>query len=121
MRQRHDLRAGLRIIHARMYAGKYCREGCLVAADSSNHRVQILRNCDGIYPCTIGSYESGACQFHYPSGVAFDVAGHIAVVNYQNHRLHVLRNSDGAYVRNLRALNGTSMNRSIWGFDAVCL
>jgi hypothetical protein len=55
-------------------------EGNLVVADYGNHRVQVLRYSDGAHVRTIGSQGAGAGQFQYPTGVAFDAAGHIVVV-----------------------------------------
>ena len=50
---------------------------------------------------TIGSFGSGAGQFNYPFGVAFDGAGHIVVADRGNNRLQVLRYSDGCHVRTI--------------------
>jgi DNA-binding beta-propeller fold protein YncE len=44
---------------------------------------------------------AGAGQFQGPTGVAFDAAGHIVVVDFLNHRVQVLRYSDGAHVRTI--------------------
>jgi len=75
-------------------------EGNLVVADYGNDRVQVLRYSDGTHLLTIGSLGTGAGQFIGPSGVAFDAAGHIIVVQ-ANHRVQVLRYSDGAPVRTI--------------------
>ncbi len=48
-----------------------------------------------------GSIDGEFCQFYSPSGVAFDAAGHIVVVEYGLHRVQVLRYSDGAHVRTI--------------------
>ncbi len=61
--------------------------------------MQVLRYRDGAHVRTIGSPGEGAGQFQYPSGVAFDAAGHIVVVEQCNHRVQVLRYSDGTHVR----------------------
>ena len=50
---------------------------------------------------TIDSQGSGAGQFSYPRGVAFDSAGHIIVADMWNHRVQVLRYSDGSHVRTI--------------------
>jgi tripartite motif-containing protein 71 len=63
--------------------------------------VQVVRYRDGTHVRTIGSKGAGAGQFLYPTGVAFDGAGHIVVVDRDNHRVQVLRYSDGAHVRTL--------------------
>jgi DNA-binding beta-propeller fold protein YncE len=63
--------------------------------------VQVLRYSDGAHVRTIGSKGVGAGQFQYPTGVAFDAAGHIVVVEQDNHRVQVLRYSDGAHVRTI--------------------
>jgi len=80
-------------------------EGNLVVADGNNHRVQVLRYSDGTHLRTIGSRSrsrgGGAGQFNNPSGVAFDAAGHIVVVDWGNHRVQVLRYSNGAHVRTI--------------------
>jgi DNA-binding beta-propeller fold protein YncE len=73
----------------------------VVVADWGNHRVQVLRYRDGAHVRTFGSKGAGAGQFQYPTGVAFDAAGHIVVVEYGNHRVQVLRYSDGAHVRTI--------------------
>jgi tripartite motif-containing protein 71 len=51
----------------------------------------------GGYTCSCCG--SGAGQFSHPSGIAFDVAGHIVVVEFGNRRVQVLRYTDGAHVR----------------------
>jgi DNA-binding beta-propeller fold protein YncE len=60
-----------------------------------------MRYSDGTHLRTIGSYGSGAGQFQYPVGVAFDAAGNIVVVEQDNHRVQVLRYSDGAHLRTI--------------------
>jgi DNA-binding beta-propeller fold protein YncE len=50
---------------------------------------------------TIGSAGTGDGQFLWPSGVAFDAAGHIVVIEKDNNRVQVLRYSDGAHVRTI--------------------
>ncbi len=50
---------------------------------------------------TIGSLGSGAGQFKYPYGVAFDGAGNIVVADCNNHRVQVLSYSDGSHVRTI--------------------
>jgi DNA-binding beta-propeller fold protein YncE len=59
------------------------------------------RTSDDPHHNGVGSQGAGAGQFQYPSGVAFDAAGHIVVVEYNNHRVQVLRYSDGAHVRTI--------------------
>jgi sugar lactone lactonase YvrE len=79
-------------------------EGNLVVADHGNHRVQVLRYRNGAHVRTIGRYgavPAGAGQFNCPTGVAFDAAGHIVVVDLNNHRVQVLRYSDGTHVRTI--------------------
>jgi tripartite motif-containing protein 71 len=66
-----------------------------------NHRVQILRYRDGAHVRFIGSKGAGAGQFNCPTGVAFDAAGHIVVVEDGNDRVQVLHYSDGAHVRTI--------------------
>ena len=61
----------------------------------------MLRYSDGTHLRTIGSEGEGAGQFQSPTGVAFDAAGHIVVVEQWNHRVQVLRYSDGAHVRTI--------------------
>ncbi len=63
--------------------------------------MQVLRYSDGAHVCTIGSPGAGAGRFQVPTGVAFDAAGHIVVVENGNHRVQVLRYSDGAHVRTI--------------------
>ncbi len=62
---------------------------------------ETLRYSDGAHVRTIGSAGAGAGLFQRPSGVAFDAAGHIVVVEIDNHRVQVLRYSDGAHVRTI--------------------
>jgi sugar lactone lactonase YvrE len=45
-----------------------------------------------------GSASSKSADCQNPSGVAFDAAGHIFVVELGSHRVQVLRYSDGAHV-----------------------
>ena len=66
----------------------------------SPKQVQRLHSV-GAHLRTIGSCGSGAGQFLEPSGVAFDAAGHIVVVDQGNDRVQVLRYSDGAHVRTI--------------------
>jgi DNA-binding beta-propeller fold protein YncE len=61
----------------------------------------VLRYSDGAHVRTIGSEGAGAGQFRWPSGVAFDAAGHIVVIDRGNNRVQVLRYSDGAHVRTI--------------------
>ena len=63
--------------------------------------MQVVRYRDGKHLRTIGSEGAGAGQFSLPTGVAFDAAGHIVVVECGNDRVQVLRYSDGAHVRTL--------------------
>jgi DNA-binding beta-propeller fold protein YncE len=81
-------------------------EGNLVVADYTNHRVQVLRYSDGAHIRNIGREGTGfglliAGRFQYPTGVAFDAAGHIIVVDAANTRVQVLRYSDCAHVRTI--------------------
>jgi DNA-binding beta-propeller fold protein YncE len=80
-------------------------EGNLVVADYTNHRVQVLRYSDGAHIRNIGREGTGfglfPGEFQYPTGVAFDAAGHIVVVDAADTRVQVLRYSDGAHIRTI--------------------
>jgi DNA-binding beta-propeller fold protein YncE len=91
-------------------------EGNLVVADYTNHRVQVLRYSDGAHIRNIGREGTGAGffagQFQHPTGVAFDAAGQIVVVDATDTRVQVLRYSDGAHVRTI-GIKGSGGNISV--------
>jgi len=75
-------------------------EGNLVVADCSKNRVQVLRYSDGAHVRTIvkkSKKRTRSSKFKGPTGVAFDAAGHIVVVE-RNYGVAVMRYSDGAYL-----------------------
>jgi DNA-binding beta-propeller fold protein YncE len=83
-------------------------DGNLVVAEHCNDLVQVLRYSDGTQLRTIGTAGRGAGQFRHPSGVSFDAAGHIVVIEAgtnqsldPQNRVQVLRYSDGAHVRTI--------------------
>ena len=110
------------------YISRTCNRGCdvfdtqinmrlkLLVADSGNHRVQVLRCSNGAHLRTIGSQGSGAGQFRYPQGVAFDSVGHIIVADMKNYRVQVLRYIDGSHVRTMGSKgSGNGQFSSPWG------
>lgn len=67
-------------------------DGCIVIADSNNHRLQVLTP-SGAIQATIGSDGS---QFKYPIDVAIHHNGRVFVTEHINHRVQVL-NADFSY------------------------
>jgi hypothetical protein len=51
------------------------QQGNVLVADADNHRLQFVRLSDGACLRTIGCKGSGAGEFQFPFGVAFDSAG----------------------------------------------
>jgi DNA-binding beta-propeller fold protein YncE len=75
---------------------------------------------DGAHVRTIGSQGAGAGQFQYPSGVAFDAAGHIVVVELGNHRVQVLRYREGANVRTIGS-HGSGNGQFIQPYGGIAI
>ena len=65
------------------------RDGHIVVADSSNHRLQVLTE-EGAFVAAVGSRGSQPLQFHYPHDVAVDHNGRLFVTELWNHRVQVL-------------------------------
>ena len=63
--------------------------------------MQVLRYSDGAHVRTIGSRGSGNTQFSYPTGIAVDGEGNVAVFDRGNARVQVHRLSDGAHIRTI--------------------
>ena len=64
--------------------------GQLFAADSGNHRVQVLRR-DGSFVRAFGSFGSGDGQLRRPYGIAFSAAAEVFISDSDNHRVEVIR------------------------------
>ena len=71
------------------------RDGHIVVADSSNHRLQVL-TVEGAFVAAVGSRGFQPLQFHYPRDVAVDRNGKVYVTELWNHRVQVL-NPDLSY------------------------
>ena len=67
----------------------------IVAADYSNHRIQVFRP-DGTFVAKFGGLGGGDGEFNSPSGVAVSpLDGRIVVADYGNHRIQVFAPSGG--------------------------
>ena len=65
------------------------RDGHIVVADSSNHRLQVL-TVKGAFVAAVGSRGTQPLQFHYPRDIAVDRNGRLFVTELWNHRVQVL-------------------------------
>ncbi|MHA1907468.1 MAG: FG-GAP-like repeat-containing protein [Candidatus Thorarchaeota archaeon] len=71
-------------------------EDKLFVSDYGNHRIQVLNKDTGDFLYRFGSYGPSPQQFDYPSGLAFDTVGRLAVCDYNNHRIQQFY-SNGTY------------------------
>ena len=65
------------------------QDGHIVVADSSNHRLQVLK-VEGTFVAAVGSRGSKPLQFHYPRDIAVDCNRRLFVTELWNHRVQVL-------------------------------
>jgi tripartite motif-containing protein 71 len=80
----------------------------------------VLRCSDGAHVRTIGSRGAGAGQFQHPSGVAFDAAGHLVVVELGGRRVQVLRYADGGHVRIIGS-NGSGNGQFSYPYGGIAI
>ena len=65
------------------------KDGHIVVADSSNHRLQVL-TVEGAFVAAVGSRGSQPLQFHYPRDIAVDRNGRLFITDRWNHCVQVL-------------------------------
>jgi tripartite motif-containing protein 71 len=97
--------------------------GHIIVSEYLNHRVQVLRYSDGAYIRTIGGRGSGSGLLShgvcpYPSGIAVDGQGNVAVVDGGSDRVQVFRLSDGARIRSIGS-KGSGNGEFTGGYGGV--